>query len=125
MFSFLGCSDSTEDVAAVSRNPLWLRPSNIETKNISTIRWKMKLQNSTSKILIFCNYDQKTAKISNTDNNTYDFNPSNFALGIKSAKLEDSGFYELEITDCSGRICTKKFWILILGEFFALLTLPL
>ncbi|XP_057626355.1 natural killer cell receptor 2B4 [Chionomys nivalis] len=111
-----GCSDSTEDVAAVSRNPLWLRPSNIQTKNVSIIRWKMKLQNSISKILISYHYNKKPTEISNAHNNTYDFNPSDFALGIKSAKLEDSGCYELEISNDSGGICTNKFWILILDR---------
>ncbi|XP_005368661.1 natural killer cell receptor 2B4 [Microtus ochrogaster] len=104
------CPDSTEEVAAVSGKPLWLRPSNIQTKNVSTIQWKLTLQNSTGKIEIL-----KHNKNQNTSFKSikYDFNSSNFALGIKSAKLEDSGFYKLEITDCSGRICTKKFWILI------------
>lgn len=122
MFFFLGCSDSTEEVAAVSGKPLWLRPSNIQTENVSTIQWKLTLHNSTKKTEIL-----KHSKNENTSFKSmkYDFNSSNSALGIKSAKLEDSGFYELEITDCSGRVCTKKFWILILGEFLALLTLPL
>ncbi|KAH0500886.1 Natural killer cell receptor 2B4 [Microtus ochrogaster] len=113
MFFFLDCPDSTEEVAAVSGKPLWLRPSNIQTKNVSTIQWKLTLQNSTGKIEIL-----KHNKNQNTSFKSikYDFNSSNFALGIKSAKLEDSGFYKLEITDCSGRICTKKFWILIIDR---------
>lgn len=121
-FSFLGCSDSTEDVAAVSGKTLWLWPSNIQTKNVS-IQWKMKLQKSTEKIEIL-NYKHSRKQASSLESK-YDFNSSNFALGIKSAKLQDSGCYELEITNDSGGICTKKFWILILGEFLALLTLPL
>ncbi|CAO2638380.1 Natural killer cell receptor 2B4 [Lemmus lemmus] len=108
------CSESTEDVAAVSGNPLWLRPSNIQTKIVS-IQWKMKLRDSSSKILISYNKN-KPPEISNGHNNTYDFNPSDFALGIKSAELEDSGCYELEITNDSGGICTKKFCILILDR---------
>ncbi|KAM7336511.1 natural killer cell receptor 2B4 isoform X2 [Alexandromys fortis] len=108
-----GCSDSTEEVAAVSGKPLWLRPSNIQTENVSTIQWKLTLHNSTKKTEIL-----KHSKNENTSFKSmkYDFNSSNSALGIKSAKLEDSGFYELEITDCSGRVCTKKFWILILDR---------
>lgn len=121
MFSFLGCSDSTEDVAAVSGKTLWLRPSNIQTKNVS-VEWKMKLQDSKFKILIYYHYNKKQTE---GLNDIYDFNLSDFALGIKSAKLEDSGYYELEITNDSGGICTKRFRILILGEFLALLTLPL
>ncbi|XP_041499468.1 natural killer cell receptor 2B4 isoform X1 [Microtus oregoni] len=107
-----GCSDSTEDVAAVSGKPLWLRPSNIQTKNVSTIQWKMTLQNPAEKIEILKHNEKQTTSFKSK----YDFNSSNFALGIKSAKLEDSGFYELEITNWSGRICTKKFWILILDR---------
>lgn len=81
----------------------------------------MKLQDSEFKILISYHYNKQTESF----NDIYDFNPSDFALGIKSAKLEDSGCYNLEITNNSGGVCTKKFWILILGEFLALLTLPL
>ncbi|XP_075845251.1 natural killer cell receptor 2B4 [Microtus pennsylvanicus] len=106
-----GCSDSTEDVAAVSGKPLWLRP-NIQTKNVSTIQWKMTLQNSDQKIEILKHNEKQTTSFKSK----YDFNSSDFALGIKSAKLEDSGFYELEITNWSGRVCTKKFWILILDR---------
>nr|XP_048304873.1 natural killer cell receptor 2B4 isoform X2 [Myodes glareolus] len=107
-----GCSDSTEDVTAVSGNPLWLRPSNIQTKDVS-IKWKMKLQDSKFKILISYHYNNNQTEALN---DIYDFNPSNFALGIKSAKLEDSGCYNLEITNDSGGVCTKKFWILILDR---------
>lgn len=107
-----GCSDSTEDVAAVSGKTLWLRPSNIQTKNVS-VEWKMKLQDSKFKILIYYHYNKKQTE---GLNDIYDFNLSDFALGIKSAKLEDSGYYELEITNDSGGICTKRFRILILDH---------
>ncbi|XP_038205114.1 natural killer cell receptor 2B4 isoform X2 [Arvicola amphibius] len=114
-----GCSDSTEDVAAVSRNPLWLRPSSIQTKNVS-IHWNRLLYNSTKKMKILSCYPHNNEEITmcpNHGNSTHDFNPSNFALGIKSAEPEDSGCYELEITDIySGRICIKKFCILILDH---------
>lgn len=47
----------------------------------------------------------------------YGFESENFALSIKSAKLNDSGHYLLEITDQGGIVCTKNFQILIFGEF--------
>lgn len=114
-----GCSDSTEDVAAVSGKPLWLRPSNIQTKNVS-IHWKKILHNSTRRMKILSCYphdNEERTRCFNNGSSTHDFNLSNFALGIKSAKLEDSGCYELEITDSStGGTCTKKFCILILDH---------
>lgn len=82
----------------------------------------MKLQDSEFKILFSYHYNNNQTE---GLNDIYDFNSSDFALGIKSAKLEDSGCYNLEITNDSGGVCTKKFRILILGEFLALLTLPL
>lgn len=128
-FSFLGCSDSSEDVAGISGNPLWLRPSNIQTK-ILYVEWK-KTQlgspgnNKKIELLVRYNHNKKKiSKISNGFNKTYDFNDVDFALGIKSAKLQDSGQYELEITNHSGKVCSKKFQILVFGEFLALLTLP-
>lgn len=72
----------------------------------------MKPQNSTEKIEILKHKEKQTTSFKSK----YDFNSSNFALGIKSAKLEDSGCYELEITNCSGGVYTKKFWILILDR---------
>uniref|UniRef100_A0A8C2LJN2 CD244 molecule A n=1 Tax=Cricetulus griseus TaxID=10029 RepID=A0A8C2LJN2_CRIGR len=113
-----GCSDSSEDVAGISGNPLWLRPSNIQTK-ILYVEWK-KTQlgspgnNKKIELLVRYNHNKKKiSKISNGFNKTYDFNDVDFALGIKSAKLQDSGQYELEITNHSGKVCSKKFQILV------------
>ncbi|ERE73748.1 natural killer cell receptor 2B4-like protein [Cricetulus griseus] len=114
----VGCSDSSEDVAGISGNPLWLRPSNIQTK-ILYVEWK-KTQlgspgnNKKIELLVRYNHNKKKiSKISNGFNKTYDFNDVDFALGIKSAKLQDSGQYELEITNHSGKVCSKKFQILV------------
>ncbi|KAL1769854.1 natural killer cell receptor 2B4 [Sigmodon hispidus] len=109
------CSDSTLDVASISGKPLWLQPSNIQTKS-SYAEWK-KIQGDSSgkaaEILVSYQYQQKPPTFNNFSNNTYDFNASNFALGIKSAKMQDSGNYSLEVTNNNGTICTKKFQILI------------
>ena len=53
----------------------------------------------------------------------YGFDDEDFALSIKSAQLQDSGHYLLEIINTDGRVCTKNFQLLILGEFLALSTL--
>ena len=55
----------------------------------------------------------------------YGFDDEDFALSIKSAQLQDSGHYLLEIINTDGRVCTKNFQILILGEFLELSTLSL
>ncbi|XP_012974583.1 natural killer cell receptor 2B4 isoform X2 [Mesocricetus auratus] len=104
------CSDSTDDVAGISGNPLWLRPSNIQTK-IRSIQWK-KTQlgspgNSYERLIRYTCDHKKPPEFSNGFSKTYDFNASDFALGIKSAKLQDSGHYEMEITNHSGKICNR------------------
>ncbi|XP_036058338.1 natural killer cell receptor 2B4 [Onychomys torridus] len=112
------CSESPEDVSSISGNPLWLRPSNIQTKNV-TFQWKKIQLDSPRKsdILIWNSRNhQNSPNVANNFSNTYYFNASNFALGIKSAKLQDSGPYQLEITNSSGKLCTKKFQILILDH---------
>lgn len=123
-FSFLGCLDSTEDITSTSGKLVWLKPSNIPTKNV-TVRWKIQLDSSGKKEILTWKSYSNSLTISSDFNNIYYFNTSDFTLGLKSAKLNDSGLYELETTKSSGAVCTKKFQILILGEFLALFTLPL
>ncbi|XP_052593592.1 natural killer cell receptor 2B4 isoform X2 [Peromyscus californicus insignis] len=113
-----GCSDSTKNITGISGKLLWLQPSNIQTKNV-TVRWMMIQPGSPGKkeILTWKNHEHPNSpKFSNGLNNIYYFNTSDFTLGIKSAKLKDSGLYELEITKSSGAVCTKKFQILILDH---------
>ncbi|OBS73917.1 hypothetical protein A6R68_15546, partial [Neotoma lepida] len=112
------CSDSPKDVAGVSGKPLLLQPSNIQTKNVSFQWKKIKLDSpGKNEILIRYRHEQQNPPTFSDDfNNTYYFNALDFALGIKSAKLQDSGPYELEITNASGAVCTKKFKILILDH---------
>ncbi|XP_051042240.1 natural killer cell receptor 2B4 isoform X1 [Phodopus roborovskii] len=113
-----GCSDSTVDMVSVSGSPLWLRPSNIQT-HILSIQWKKTQLGSpekSNKILIRYTCNKTLQYYSNGFNKTYDFNASDLALGIKSAKLQDSGHYELEMTNKIGIICSKKFQILIVDR---------
>ncbi|XP_028721424.1 natural killer cell receptor 2B4 [Peromyscus leucopus] len=113
-----GCLDSITNITRISGKLLWLWPSNIQTKDVS-FQWK-KIQLGSPggiKILIWNSHNhQNSPKFADDFNNAYYFNASNFALGIKSAKLNDSGLYELEITNSSGAVCTKKFQILILDH---------
>ncbi|KAL6088661.1 hypothetical protein STEG23_010195 [Scotinomys teguina] len=116
-FSFLDRDNFTE-VTGISGNPLWLRPSNIQTKNVSFL-WKKIQPDSSGKneVLIWNSHKYQThLEFSNDFNNTYDFRALDFALSIKSAKLQDSALYELEITKSSGVLCTKKFQVLILDH---------
>lgn len=110
-----GCLDSTEDITSTSGKLVWLKPSNIQTKNV-TVRWKIQLDSSGKKEILTWKSDTKSFKLPRDLINIYDFNTSDFTLGIKSAKLEDSGLYELETTKSSGAVCTKKFQILILDH---------
>ncbi|XP_059137048.1 natural killer cell receptor 2B4 [Peromyscus eremicus] len=113
-----GCSDSTKNITSISGKLLGLRPSNIQTKNV-TVRWMMTQPGSSGKeeILTWKSHEHPNSpKFSNGLNNIYYFNTSDFTLGIKSAKVKDSGLYELEITKFSGAVCTKKFQILILDN---------
>uniref|UniRef100_A0A8C8TZI2 CD244 molecule A n=1 Tax=Peromyscus maniculatus bairdii TaxID=230844 RepID=A0A8C8TZI2_PERMB len=108
-----GCLDSTEDITSTSGKLVWLKPSNIQTKNV-TVRWKIQLGSSGKKEILTWKSDQN--HLSFLFNNIYYFNTSDFTLGLKSAKLNDSGLYELETTKSSGAVCTKKFQILILDH---------
>ncbi|XP_028643581.1 natural killer cell receptor 2B4 isoform X2 [Grammomys surdaster] len=107
------CSDSSVEVIGVSGEPVQLQPFNIQTKVVS-VQWKKRQQGSHAKtyeILNWCTSDFHCSTVSPSD--SYSFDSVNFTLSIKSAKLEDSGHYQLEITNNGGNICTKKFHILI------------
>ncbi|XP_076770597.1 natural killer cell receptor 2B4 isoform X1 [Arvicanthis niloticus] len=107
------CSDSSVEVVGVSGKQVWLRPSNIQTKDVS-VQWKKTQQGSHAKtyeILNWCTSDLQSPTVA--FNETYGFDSDNFALSIKSAKLQDSGHYQLEITNNRGIVCTKKFQTLI------------
>ena len=122
---FLDCPDSSEEVIGVSGKPVQLRPSNIQTKDVS-VQWKKKVQGShtNTEILISCNNNaSRCSTVVSSD--IYGFDYGDFALNIKSAQLQDSGHYLLEIINTDGRVCTKNFQILILGEFLELSTLSL
>ncbi|XP_055469257.1 natural killer cell receptor 2B4 [Psammomys obesus] len=105
-----GCSDSYEDLDGVSGKDLCLRPTDIQTKNVSA-RWKKKQldSNEITEIVDLSPPQTKSIKIPSI----YDFEDRDFALVIKSAKPENSGLYWLEITDSSGTTCCKNFQISI------------
>ncbi|XP_038947348.1 uncharacterized LOC103692282 isoform X4 [Rattus norvegicus] len=106
-----GCAGSSEEVLGVSGKPVRLRPSNIQTKHVS-IEWKKKTgHQQTSHIVTWNTLDPESPVVCCSD--IYGFESENFALSIKSAKLNDSGHYLLEITDQGGIVCTKNFQILI------------
>nr|AAG35766.1 NK cell receptor 2B4 [Rattus norvegicus] len=105
------CAGSSEEVLGVSGKPVRLRPSNIQTKHVS-IEWKKKTgHQQTSHIVTWNTLDPESPVVCCSD--IYGFESENFALSIKSAKLNDSGHYLLEITDQGGIVCTKNFQILI------------
>nr|AAI50693.1 Unknown (protein for MGC:183603) [Mus musculus] len=110
------CSDSPEEVVGVSGKPVRLRPSNIQTKDVS-VQWKKKVQGShtNTEILISCNNNaSRCSTVVSSD--IYGFDYGDFALNIKSAQLQDSGHYLLELTYRNGTVCTKNFQILILDH---------
>ncbi|XP_021023968.1 natural killer cell receptor 2B4 [Mus caroli] len=109
------CLDSSEEVVGVSGKPVRLRPSNIQTKNV-TVRWKKTEQGSHTKteILSWCNNEPKCSTV--VSSHIYGFDDEDFALSIKSAKLQDSGHYLVEITNTGGKVCTKHFQLLILDH---------
>ena len=119
---FLDCSDSSEEVVGVSGKPVRLRPSNIQTKDVF-IQWKKTEQGShtNTEILNWCNSDPRCSTVASSD--IYGFDYGDFALSIKSAKLQNSGHYLLEITNTGRKACNKNFQLLILGECLALSTL--
>nr|ADJ67485.1 secreted NK cell receptor 2B4 [Mus musculus] len=109
------CPDSSEEVIGVSGKPVQLRPSNIQTKDV-TAQWKKREQGSHTKIEIlnWCNGGPSWSNVSFSD--IYGFDDEDFALSIKSAQLQDSGHYLLEIINTDGRVCTKNFQLLILDH---------
>lgn len=105
------CAGSSEEVLGVSGKPVWLRPSNIPPK-LDSIEWKKKTQHQkTSQIVTWKASDPQNPVVPSSD--IYGFESEDFALSIKSAKLNDSGHYLLEITNQIGKVCTKNFQILI------------
>lgn len=104
-------------MVSVSGRTVWLRPSNIQTKDV-TVQWKKRERGScakTSEILNWDSSDPKTSTMASSD--VYGFDDGDFALSVKSARLQDSGYYLLEITNRSGQTYTKNFQLLIFGEF--------
>ena len=75
------------------------------------------------RFLNWCNGGPSWSNVSFSD--IYGFDDEDFALSIKSAKLQNSGHYLLEITYTNGTVCTKNFQILIFGKFLAMSTLSL
>ncbi|EDL39069.1 mCG50582, partial [Mus musculus] len=75
--------------------------------------WKKREQGShtNTEILNWCNSDPRCSTVASSD--SYGFDYGDFALSIKSAKLQNSGHYLLEITYTNGTVCTKNFQILI------------
>lgn len=106
------CPESSKEVFGVSGKRVWLRPSDIQRKTVS-IQWKKTEQGSPAKTEIV-NWKTSSSTTPTADpSDIYDFVSENFTLGIKSAKLQDSGHYQLEITSRSGKVCTKNFQVFI------------
>nr|AAF91290.1 NK cell receptor 2B4 [Mus musculus] len=109
------CPDSSEEVVGVSGKPVPLRPSNIQTKDVS-VQWKKTEQGSHRKIEILNWYNDGPSWSNVSFSDIYGFDYGDFALSIKSAKLQDSGHYLLEITNTGGKVCNKNFQLLILDH---------
>ncbi|EDL39072.1 mCG123034, partial [Mus musculus] len=109
------CSDSSEEVVGVSGKPVRLRPSNIQTKDVF-IQWKKTEQGShtNTEILTWCNKNSICPTVASSD--IFGFDYGDFALSIKSAKLQNSGHYLLEITNTGRKACNKNFQLLILDH---------
>ncbi|XP_052056048.1 natural killer cell receptor 2B4 isoform X2 [Apodemus sylvaticus] len=106
------CSDSSEEVVGVSGKPVRLQPPNIQTE-IDSVQWKKTEQGSCAKTEIMNWKNAQSPNLTMASSGIYDYDSGDFALTIKSAKLQNSGHYLLEITNKSGKMFTKNFQVLI------------
>uniref|UniRef100_A0A8C6ECL7 Ig-like domain-containing protein n=1 Tax=Moschus moschiferus TaxID=68415 RepID=A0A8C6ECL7_MOSMO len=111
---------SADHVVGISGEPVWLRPTSLQT-NIYSAKWKIQPYSNSSNCFTW-SWSNNSGRIEvretlgqtpNCFNKSLNFTNKDFTLLIKAAQPQDSGLYILEFTTPSGKVQEHKFQVSI------------